>query len=153
MIIGFTTSMTTINETLGRFIIDVHSKIISEVEYEIGCRHIQGRNPTDATVETSHILDPIFDSNFDARFGYRRDRYNPLNPLETFHILQKGHLKPRPLLWATIFDDVHLEPDECFTVNILIIDEDRGNFICNKNEDNPEDLFCDHTLCILNDDG
>ena len=143
--------MTTINETFGIVIPEIHSKIISDLDYVIRFRHIQGNNPTDATVETNDLFDPIFNSNFDARFGDRANPNNPLDPLEASHLLQRGRLEPLSPLTTIIFHDVHLEPDECFTIMI-----DTGgdrNFVCNENADNPDDFFCDHTICILNDDG
>ena len=149
MIIGFRTSLTTINETFGIVTLDIHSKIISELDYDIGFRHIQGDNPTDATVETDDSFDPIFNVNFDARFGDRANPNNLLDPLETSRILQRGHLEPLSPLRTTIFDDVRLELDECYSIYILTT----GAFSCNDNADNPDDFFCDHTICILNDDG
>ena len=147
--------MTTRNETLGTFPIDVHSRVTSEVEYTIGFRYIQ--QGAGATVETDDISDPIFDNDFDAKFG---DRSNPNiegDHLETTRILQVGHFEPLRPLTTTIFSDVRLEGDECYIINIFIIDTVAGggrfNYDCNENEDNPDDFFCDHTVCILDDDG
>ena len=152
MIIGFRTSMTTISETLGGVFIEVHSMIISEVEYTIGFRHI--RQGAVASVETS--FGPKFDNDYDATFGDRRNPNDPLDPLETTRILHMGLLE----LWRLepiIFPDVHPEEDECFTINIFVIDTQtdggRVNYKCNLNEDNPDDFFCGHTVCILDDDG
>ena len=146
--------MTTISETLRTFSIGVHSKISSELDYDIIFRHIQGRNFNDATVETADLIDPIFHSNFDARFGDRRDPNNPLDILETALVLEKGHRVPRIPLVTTIFPDVRPEVNECYTINILTTDT-AGDviFMCNENEDNPDDFFCDHTICILDHDG
>ena len=141
--------MTTINETFGTVILDIHSKIISELDYEISFRHIQGDNPTDATVETDDNIDPTFNVNFDARFGDRANPNNPLDPLEAFRILQRGRLEPLSRLRTTIFDDLHLELDECYSIYIFTTED----FSCNDNADNPDDFFCDHTIRILNDDG
>ena len=154
MIIGFRTSITTISETIGGVFIEVHSMIISEVEYTIGFRHI--RQGAVASVETSDFLDPKFDNDYDATFGDRRNPNDPLNPLETTRILHMGrHEAGR--LELTIFPDVHPEEDECFTINIFVIatetDGGRVNYKCNLNEDNPDDFFCGHTVCILDDDG
>ena len=155
MIIGFRTDITTTNETLGIFPIDVHSKITSEVEYTIGFRHI--RQGAVATVETIEIFDPIFDVDFDARFGNRPNPNNEGDPLETTRILQVGHLEPLRPLWSTIFHDVRPEEDECYTINIFIINTEtsggRVNYECNANKNNPDDFFCDHTVCILDNDG
>ena len=142
--------MTTRVEALETFSIDVHSNIISELDYEIGFHHIQGRNPTDATVETADILDPIFHSNFDARFGDRPNPNNPFNPLETVRILEKGHLVPSRPLFTTIFPDGCPELVECYTINIFLTG---SRVLLQCNDYNPEDFFCDHTVCILDDDG
>ena len=142
-------------EAFGTFNIDVHSKITSEVEYTIGFRHI--RQGAVATVETDDLSDPIFDTDFDARFGDRPNPNNAEDPLETTRILVVGHLVPLRQLRTTIFPDLRKEEDECYIINIFIIDTVTGagrvNYECNENEDNPEDFFCDHTICILDDDG
>ena len=145
--------MTMKNETLGAFALDIHSKIISELDYVIGFRLIQGNNPTDATVETADLNDTIFNDNFDAKFGERTNPNNPHDPLEASRILEKGHLEPVRPLETTIFPDVLPELDECYTINILIIDRYHEKFMCNDNEDDSEDFFCDHTVCIVNNDG
>ena len=148
--------MMTINETLGTFVIDVHSMITSEVEYTIGFRHI--RVGAVATVETGDFLvDPIFDTDFDATFGDRPNPNDARDPLETSRILQVGRLEPVRPLRTLIFPDIRLEEDECYIINIFIIDTvtsgGRINYDCNENANNPEDFFCDHTICILDDDG
>ena len=143
--------MTMKNETSGTFALDVYSKIISEFDYVIGFRLIHA----DATVETTDLNDPMFNDNVDALFGDRANPNNPHDLLEIERILEKGRHEPLNPLFITIFPDVRPEPDECFTINIFNpdTDGDGNNFMCNKNEDNPEDFFCDHTVCILNDDG
>ena len=154
MIIGFRTDMTTIIETLSTLSIGVHSRITSELDYDIIFRHIQRRDINVATVETADLIDPIFDSNFDARFGDRRDPNNSLDILETVLVLEKGRLVPRIPLVTTIFRDFRPERNECFIINILTRDTDGDvTFMCNENADNPDDFFCDHTICILDNDG
>ena len=152
MIIGFKYRNKIIIERFEILDIAVHSKIISELEYEIGFRHAQGRNPIEATVETGSSADPTFNADFDARFGDRPDPNNPFNRLEAFRILQKGHLEPLAPLRAVIYSDFRPEGDECFTITIFTRDTGR-DFMCNEDQDNPDDFFCDHTICILNDDG
>ena len=157
MIIGFRTDITTTNETFGTFSIDVHSMIISEVEYEIGFRHIRREGINIVTVETDNLFDPIFDSDFDATFGYRPNPNNPYDPLETTRTLQVGRLEPLRPLRTTIFPDVRPEGDECYTINIFLVDTVTGGgrvtYECNENGYNPDDFFCDHTVCILDNDG
>ena len=147
--------MTTTSETLGTFSIDVHSKITSEVEYTIGFRHIRREAINVATVETGDLSDPILINDFDATFGDRPNPNTAWDPLETTRLLQVGRLEPLRPLNTTIFSDVHPEGNESYTINIFIIDthRDHVNFMCNENEDNPDDFFCDHTVCILDNDG
>ena len=155
MIIGFRTDKTIRNEAFFVFSIEVHSRITSEVEYTIGFRHIQRRAINVATVETEDILDPIFDEDFDAAFGDRSNPNNPLDFLEKTRVLQVGRLEPLRPLTTTIFHDVHPEGNESYTINILTtdMDGDSVNFMCNENEDNPDDFFCDHTVYIVDNDG
>ena len=155
MIIGFRTDMTTIREISGPVTIQVHSRITSEVEYTIVFRHIRQKAINIATVETADSFDSIFDEDFDAKFGDRPNPNNPLDFLETTRVLQVGHLEPvRPLV-TTIFPDLHPEGNESYTINILTTDMngESVNFMCNENEDNPDDFFCDHFVYILDDDG
>ena len=144
--------MTIRNETLSTFNIDVHSRITSEVEYEIHFRHIQSRNLPEATVETNHISHPMFRPFPDVLFGSRADPNNPLDPLEAQRTLEKGRLEPLGPRFATILSDLRVEPNECFSLYILTSGE-RTDFSCNDNADNPDDFFCDHTVCILDNDG
>ena len=155
MIIGFKTDMTIVNETLGTFNIEVHSRITSEVEYTIGFRHI--RQGAVATVETNEFLDPTFDTDFDAKYGARPNPNNPGDPLERTRILQVGRLEPVRQLVTTIFPDVRPEGNESYIISVFVIDTETGggrvNYDCNDNEDNPNDFFCDHTVFILDNDG
>ena len=157
MIIGFRTDITTRNEALGQFPIEVHSKITSEVEYTIGFRHIPRESINIATVETNDGIDPIFDIDFDARFGDRPNPNNKDDPLEETRILQVGRREPQRPLFTTIFPDVRPERNESYTINIFVIDTETGggrvNYECNENADNPDDFFCDHTIYILENDG
>ena len=155
MVIGFRTDRTIRNEALFVFSIDIHSRITSEVEYTIGFRHIRQEAINIATVETGDLSDPIFDEDFDAKFGDRTDPNNPLDFLEKTRVLQVGRLEPQRSLRTIIFPDVRPEGNESYTINILTadIDGDSVSFMCNENEDNPDDFFCDHTVYIVDNDG
>ena len=147
--------MTIRSEMLAVFRIDIHSKITSEVEYTIGFRHI--RQGAVATVETDDFIDPIFDLDFDARFGDRPNPNSEGDPLETTRILQVGLLEPMRPLRTTIFPDVRPEGNETYIISVFVIDTETGggrvNYDCNDNANNPDDFFCDHTVFILDDDG
>ena len=147
--------MTIRSEMLAEFSIEIHSRITSEVEYTIGFRHI--RQGAVATVETSDIFDPIFDTDFDATFGDRPNPENAGDPLETTRILQVGKLEPVRPLRTTIFPDVRPEGNETYIISVFVIDTETGggrvNYDCNDNANNPDDFFCDHTVLIVDDDG
>ena len=98
--------MTTVNEILETITIDVHSRITSEVQYEIGFRHIRRIGMDIATVETADLSDPIFDNDFDATFGDRPNPTNPPDPLETTRLLEVGRLEPLRRLTTTIFSEM-----------------------------------------------
>ena len=157
MIIGFSSDMTIRKEELGTFSIEVHSNRVSEVEYTIGFRHIRREANDIATVETDDFIDPIFDLDFDARFGDRSNPENAGDLLETTRILQVGRLEPVRPLRTTIFSDLHPEGNETYIISVFVIDTETGggrvNYECNENEDNPDDFFCDHTVYILDNDG
>ena len=146
MIIGFRNRITILNEILGNFPIEVHSKIVSEVEYTIDFIY---RELNATVVSEAEIGAP----NHDARFGRRQ----PITEdLVTDRILEKNRITPQVPLTTLIVPDVIPEGTECFVINIDIRDTDPGegrdNFECNDASD-AEDFFCDNTVCILDYDG
>ena len=146
MIIGFRTRITILNEILGNFPIEVHSKIKSEVEYTIDFIYRE----LNATVVSEAEIGTL---NHDARFGRRQ----PITEdLVTDRILERGRNTSQTPLTTLIVPDVIPEGTECFIINIDIRDTDPGegrdNFECNDASD-AEDFFCDNTVCILDNDG
>ena len=88
---------------------------------------------------------------FDALFGSRGSSTDPIE--ETF-ILLPGE-DTLPLLTAQIINDFVPETDECFTIRILPVDVmgRRELFTCNEDNTGATSFFCEHTVCITNDDG
>ena len=146
MIIGFRTKITILNEILGRFPIEVHSKIRSEVEYTIDFSYRE----LNATVVSEEETGA---PNHDARFGRRQAI---TEDLVTDIILQVNRNTPQNPVRTLIVHDVIPEGTECYIIKIDIgvtdPGEGRDNFQCNDASD-AEDFFCDNTVCILDDDG
>ena len=146
MIIGFRTRITYLNETSGSFPIEVHSKIVSEVEYTIDFIYRELNATVVADLEIGAL-------NHDARFGRRQEI---TEDLVTDRILERDQNTPQTDLSVLIVPDVLPEGTECFIINIDIRDTDPGegrdNFECNDAID-AEDFFCDNTVCILDNDG
>ena len=70
------------------------------------------------------------------------------------HILRPGN-SMIPSLMTVVQNDSRPEELECYTINIITTDIEgvRELFTCNENESNSTDFFCDHTICINDDDG
>ena len=60
-----------------------------------------------------------------------------------------------PPLTAFIRDDLRPENEECFTIRILPVDVlgRRELFSCNDDDSGADNYFCEHTICIEDDDG
>jgi hypothetical protein len=89
-------------------------------------------------------------SIFDARFGNRENPDDPI--IETF-ILEKEMNSIVPLR-TTVINDFIPEEKECYSIGIFPIDVPgrRELFECNDDADMADNYFCEHTICIENDD-
>ena len=97
------------------------------------------------------IVEPIgvvVDQFYDATFG---SRHNIGGPIEVFFILDVLEDTIPPL---TAFIR-RPENEECFTIRILPVDVDgrRELFACNEDDSGEDNYFCQHTICIEDDDG
>lgn len=125
--------------------VDVHSLILSELNYEIQFRHQRGSS----TADVENIIFPR-PGRFDALFGSQRTL---LDPLEDSRILTGGTRTQTVL--TRILNDFSPEELECYTLQILSPDVigERDNFECYGDGDDPTDFFCLHTICITDNDG
>ena len=125
--------------------IDVHSLRTSKFDYELGFRILEASS-------TATIL-PILEANWriaDAVFGFR----NSDGDITVHHDLSAGYLIPNPTLYISIGNDfVPGEKFECFTLRIFNPDTAYRTFSCNEDGLNVDGYFCQHTLCIEDDDG
>ena len=149
MIIGFAQRRHTVSESEGddRFFIPINfaSLRTSEIEYFVRFR-IQTIGQT-ATVVGIIVDNP----DFDAAFGSR----NSENELIDVRSLPVGTRQLRQPLAVEIINDFTPEIQECFTVRFLVEDYSgmHSNYQCNGDSVNTTNYFCEHTICIDDDDG
>ena len=153
MIIGFTERIQNVSEgqrgavDLFTLQINVSSVRTAEREHPMLFRLLEAS--TNATIEPL-----IAESNiFDATFG---GRANPLDPLQETRDLFPGERIISPLLQTSIRNDfVSEDPLKCYTIRILPVDVPgrRELFTCNDDSAMADNFFCEHTICITDDDG
>ena len=119
--------------------VNVSKNRISEINYTV---YIQYQD-----VISRAIVEPLSsnDVEYDALFGERLDSNKPIEELQEIRPGQNStsiHLK--------ILNDLIPEEEECFTLRILLEYVLFGDLPeCNENGD----FFCEHTICIIDDDG
>ena len=103
---------------------------------------------------SSAIVEPIGDvvnQLYDAIFG---SRDNIGDPIEVFFNLEalEDTIPPRT---AFIRNDRRPEDEECFTIRIFPVDAPgrRELFACNEDDYGADNYFCQHTICIEDDNG
>ena len=150
MVIGFTERSRTVSESLAvdssYFLgIDIATLRVSEMGHRIIIRH----NEQLSTAVVESILGQTTLS--DVSFGARRLSGGPL---EIFSELNPGQATLRRV-FAVIIQDFLIEPEECFTLQ-LHFSETPGARVplvtCNA-DDSSTNFFCEHTVCIEDDDG
>ena len=129
--------------------INVSTLRTSERNHTIVFRYQESSNT--ALVETFTIQNnPLYD----ALFGNRTDSVHSGEPIVVTEILNPG-IGTIPSLMTKVRNDNRPEDRECYTISIMTPDIDgvRKSFICNEDDSNSTDFFCDHTICIVDDDG
>ena len=154
MIIGFTTRTVYVPENSTELGFDVYLLPI-----EVATVSTAGReHPMIFRVQeasSSAIVEPIGDvvnQLYDATFG-TRDTIG--DPIDVFFVLDPLE-DTIPPLKAFIRDDRRPEDEkECFTIRIIPVDVfgRREVFICNEDDSGADNYFCEHTICIEDDDG
>ena len=153
MIIGFTQRSQTVSEgardnplgfDFNRLCINVATERTSERVHTIRFRYLESGST--AIVENNIVQR---NPQFDALFGNEDN-----DPIEEIFELQPGE-SDIPCLVTSVRNDFRPETDECYTIGIFPVDDVgyRELLSCNGDEEDPTDLFCLHTICILNDDG
>ena len=82
-------------------------------------------------------------------------RENSDDPIEEIRNLEAGQLRFSRDLTTSIKNDNRNESLECFTLHIHNSDAPGYRDIsrCNEAYTNSSDYFCEHTICIEDDDG
>ena len=141
MIIGFTERIRTVFQQ-----INVSSLRTSERVHPMLFLILESSN--NATVET-HTPSSII---YDATFGRRGNLDDPIE--DTLDLLPgQRTFFHRPL--TVIRNDFIPEEKECFTIRIFPvgIPGRRELFTCNEDNAGADSYFCEHTICIEDDDG
>ena len=147
MIIGFDQRWQNVSENAGSLSIHVSTMRTSERNHTVVFHYQKSSNT--AVVRTFTQQD---DPEYDALFGTRQK--SPEGSVEEIQILTQHNSMIPPLLTAIRNDD-RPEDRECYTISIITKDIEgvRELFTCKKDVGNPTDFFCDHTICIDDDDG
>ena len=143
MFIGFTERKQTVSEGEAQpeeFIsitVNVSIDRISEIDYNVFFRY--------QDVTSSAIVEPLSsnDVEYDALFGERLDSDEPIQELQE---IEAGRTSTS--IQLLIFNDLIPEEEECFTLRIIPADSLHPE--CNEHGDS---FFCEHTICITDDDG
>ena len=149
MVIGFTERSQTVSEGMTEpgfdvwlLPINVATLRTAEREHPMVFRLQEASNT--AIVEP---IGAVEDPHYDATFGFGE-------PIEVFFVLDalEDTINSRT---AFIRDDRRLEDVECFTIRIFPVDVPgrRELFACNEDDSGEDNYFCQHTICILDDDG
>ena len=150
MVIGFTERRRTVSEGLVpgtdefQFQIDVATRV-SERERRMLYRVLSSSTATVVSFEFRDNLD------YDARFGV-----DQADTIEQIDQLLPGRNSTGPL--TAIRDDFVPEDEECYSIQISLIDYGGWHelFCCDfvdTSSTPPTNFFCEHTICIEDDEG
>ena len=146
MVIGFTERRRTVSESDDslRLFINVITLRVSEREYRMLYRVLPSGTATVVSFVNFNMID------FDARFGA-----SEADPIEQLDVLLPGQdfIIPMPV---QIINDIVPEDEECFSIQISPINIPglRELFMCDFVDNTiPLNIFCEHTICIEDDDG
>ena len=146
ILIGFTERIQTVSEGEAQpeeFIsitVNVSTNRISEVNYTVYFRY--------QNVISSAIVEPLSsnDSEYDVLFGEQLDSNGQIQELQEIRPGQNS-----ASIQLLILNDLLPEEEECFTLRIQADDPSlRSLPKCN---DQGDSFFCEHTICIIDDDG
>ena len=147
MIIGFTERRQTVSEaeasTLSFFEIHVNvtSERLSEIDHLMLYRLISIGTATVLPFETVENAE-----NVDAFFG---SIHMEGDHTEQRDLLIAGETESNSLV-TMIRNDIKAEDEECFSIRIISVNI---IFFCYNDDSNPINSFCEHTICIEDDDG
>ena len=155
MIIGFTQRTQRVSESMAQpgdvffpLPIEVATMRTAEREYPMIFRLQEASSSAIVEPITGAMVDPLYD----ATFGSTRDTIR--DPIEVFFVLEALQDTISPLT-TFIRNDLRPEYEECFTIRIHPVDIP-GNqvlFSCYDDYYGEDNYYCEHTICIMDDDG
>lgn len=150
--IGFTQRIQTVSEAdvpsgddLSLLQIPVTADRISERDHRLVFHLLESSS-------TALVVDNNFPSAaFDAIIGFRS---SPESQITVYYDLRRGGSElPFPLR-IFIRNDFLIEDEECFLIRLMSADvANSAQFTCNDDESGATNFFCEHTICIEDDDG
>ena len=148
MIIGFTERIRTVSEgAVDAFPLQINISSLRTSEREHPMVFLILESRTNATVETITPASNVFD----ATFGFRQD---PDYPIFDIRDLPPGERTISSPLLTDIRNDLIPEEIECYTIRIFPLDVpgSRELFTCYGDNAGADSYFCEHTICIEDDD-
>ena len=152
MIIGFTERIRTVSEghygVVDIFQLQINVSSLRTSERVIPMLFLILDSSDNATVETLTPSSIIYDATFGQRGNLDR-------PIEESKNLLPGQRTFFHLLLTVIRNDIIPEEIECYTILIFSVDIPgrREIFTCNEDNAGADSYFCEHTICIEDDDG
>ena len=152
MIIGFTQRTQRVSESMAQlgeesFPLPIHVATLRTAEREYPMYFRLQVSSSSAIVEPiGAVVDPLYDATFGTR-----DTID--DPIEEFFVLEA--LQDTITLTTFIRDDLRPEYEECFTIRITPgdIPGNKVLFSCYDDYYGEDNYFCEHTICIMDDDG
>ena len=153
MIIGFTQRAQRVSESMAQlgdvfFPLPIHVATMrtAEREYPMYFR-VLGASSSAIVEPIGAVVDQLYDATFGTRDIIR-------DPIKVFFVLEALQDTISPLT-TFIRNDLRPEYEECFTIRIFPVDIP-GNqvlFSCYDDYYGEDNYFCEHTICIMDDDG
>ena len=152
MVIGFTERSQTVSESMAppgedtfHLLLPLATLRRAERDHPMNFRQVS---------ISSAIVEPIggvVNQLYDAVFGSRDNTDGPIYEFFVFEAIEDTI----PPLTAFIRNDRRPEDEECFTIRIFPGDVDGRQelFICGEEDYGADNFFCQHTICIEDDDG
>ena len=153
MIIGFTSRTVYVPENnaqpgFDEWLLPIEVATVRTAEREHPMNFRLQVSSSSANVEPiGEVVNELYDANF-----VKRDNID--YPIEVFFVLEALQDTISPLT-TFIRNDLRPENEECFTIHILPVDVPgrRELFACNEDVSGADNYFCEHTICIEDDDG
>ena len=113
-----------------------------EIDYLVVIRPIPEIRTNNVAKISPFAIPGLIPCDADVKFGQTE--------LEEAYLIRSGQTNTT-LLSVNIINDFLVEEEECFTLQ-LFPHSSEDNFTCSDDNEDSEDYFCHHTICIQDDD-